>query len=554
MARLNSNKEVQVKRCFVLLSVLLFAFACAEEGARFLIISTDALAPIVQPLAQWKHFSGMQCKVVKLSEIGGADTTAIKNYIRNAYNNWPVRPEYVLLVGSPNNLPARFYRIQGGYGYYSDNFYGDVNNDLYMDIPVGRFPAKSAQQCSVMVYKTLAYERNPDLTDSLWMRRLTTIVRENSDSDDTIYWNDIRIAASLAGNNNFVFCDSLSYLRGNTATDVVNSVTNGTAMVLYRGTAVSNWYEPFTVNPALTNNGNKLPIILSITCETMTLAPSESMVGDAWVKAGTPTSFKGAVAFFGNTHSLQSSTTTVRKRSAVARAFFNAVFLENKPIIGKAMIRAKDSLYRAFADVAEYRGFNLFGDPALDIWTDTPRSPLVDHPAEIQPGEQDLPVLVQLNNQPFVNALVCISMDTLIYQYGYTDSTGLIVFHVNPPDTGKLRLVVTGHNLYPYDTLIRVNLTGIAEQPAVLRQLKFTANPRAFVNNTCFFWTPEELRADITIYDATGRPVQKISNASSGVSWNGADMSGKALPAGIYICKLSMISRRANSIIKLIKL
>jgi hypothetical protein len=405
-----------------------------------------------------------------------------------------------------------------------------------------------------MVFKTLAYERYPDLTDSLWMRRLTTVINENSDSDDTIYWNDIRIAATLAGNNNFVACDSLSRLRGNTATDVVNSVTNGTALVLYRGTGVGNWYEPFAVNPALTDNGNKLPIILSITCETMTLAPNESMVGDAWVKAGTPTSFKGAVAFFGNTHSLQSSTQTVLKRSAVCRAFFKAVFQENRTVLGKAMIRAKDSLYRAFADVAEYRGFNLFGDPALDIWTDTPRHPDVNHPAEIPPGEQEFPVLVSRSSQPVVNALVCVSMDTIVYQYGYTDNTGLIVFNINPPDTGKLRIVVTGHNLYPYDTLIPVRLTAIAEHSPLPVQLKLTATPRTFANFTVFNWTPQDLTADITVYDATGRPVRNFSRAASGVTWNGTDQNGNKLPAGVYICRLNIADRKLTATVKLTRL
>lgn len=540
-----------MKKFLFFVSLILTVMVFAEEGARYLIISTDALAPIVQPLAEWKHYSGMQCKVVRLSEIGGADTTAIKNYIRNAYNNWPVQPEYVLLVGSPSALPARFYRVQQQWGYYSDNVYGDINSDLYMDIPVGRFPAKSARQCSVMVFKTLAYERHPELTDSLWMRRLTTVIRENQDSDDTIYWNDIRIAATLAGSNNFVSCDSLSFLRGDDANDVVNSVTNGTAMVLYRGTGVSNWYEPFAVNPALTSNGNKLPIILSITCETMTLAPGESMVGDAWIKAGTPASLKGAVAFFGNTHSLASSNLTVRKRSAVARAFFKAVFQENKYILGKAMIRAKDSLYRAFADVAEYRGFNLLGDPALDIWTDTPRHPQVEHPAEIPPGQQEFPVFVYLNSQPVPNALVCVSMDTSVYEYGYTDNSGLAVFNINPPDTGSLRLVVTGHNLYPYDTVIPVRLTAVTEQTPASRTVNLSATPSTFINSTHLFWSPAELRADIAIYDAIGRPVTVIPNAHPGTSWNGTDRNGSRCPPGIYICRLNLSPATRIKLLKL---
>lgn len=527
-----------MKRFFLPIILGICSLVFAEEGARYLIITTDALAPVIKPLADWKHYSGMQCKVVKLSEIGSpADTTAIKNYIRNAYNNWPVRPEYILLVGSPSSLPARFYRIQQGYGYYSDNVYGDINSDLYMDIPVGRFIASSASQCSVMVAKTLAYERYPDLTDSLWMRRLTTVIRENSDSDDTIYWNDIRILASLAGANGFVSCDSLSYLRGHTANNVINSVNNGTAIVLYRGSGVSNWYYPFSVNPYLTNNGKKLPIILSITCETMTLAPGEQMVGDSWVKAGTVANLKGAVAFFGNTHSLASSNLTVRKRSAVARAFARALFLEGKTKLGQAMIRAKDSLYRAFADVADYRGFNLLGDPDLDIWTATPKPPTVEHPTVIPPEPQELAVRVLLNEQPFANALVCISMDTTIYEYGYTDNYGAIAFNINPTDTGRLRLVVTGHNLYPYDTLIPVGQVGIQETPVLLSTNKVIATPQVFRHTTRLVLpNSSTLGTEIVIYDASGRPVRTLKHIKTEAIWDGTDDNGTPCPAGAYLC------------------
>lgn len=522
----------------------------AEEGARYLIITVDALAPVVQPLADWKHYSGMQCKVVKLSEIGTpADTTAIKNYIRNAYNNWPVRPEYVLLVGSPSSLPARFYRVQGGYGYYSDNIYGDVNSDLYMDIPVGRFNASSAIQCSVMVAKTLAYERYPHLTDSLWMRKLTTVVRENDDSDDTIYWNDIRLFARLADSNGFVGCDSLSYLTGNhTWEDVVNSINNGTGIVIYRGNGVSNWYQPFNVNPYLTSNGKKLPVILSITCETMTLAPYEQMVADSWVKAGTVNSLKGAVAFFGNTHTLPSSNSTVRKRSAVARAFAKALFTEGKTKLGLAMIRAKDSLYREFSDIAEYRGFNLLGDPDLDIWTATPKLPTVEHPEVIPPEPQVFTVRVLLNEQPFQNALVCISIDSLIYEYGYTNDSGAITFNINPPDTGRLRLVITGHNLYPYDTLIPVAQVGVHEFPPTTAPAKVVASPQVFryITRLSFGSLINPSATEIVIFDVSGRPVRTLKGIKTKLVWDGTDDNGTPCPTGVYLCGLRNSSVRTK--------
>ncbi|MGQ9677737.1 MAG: C25 family cysteine peptidase [bacterium] len=528
-----------MKKVSLLIMTVICLLTFAEEGARYLIITTDALAPVIRPLAEWKHCSGMQCKVVKLSEIGTpADTTAIKNYIRNAYNNWPVRPEYVLLVGSPSSLPARFYRVNGQ-GYYSDNIYGDVNSDLSMDIPVGRFNASSAVQCSVLVAKTLAYERHPDLTDTLWMRRLTTVVRENEDSDDTIYWNDIRLFARLADSNGFVGCDSLSYMRGHTRQNVINSVNNGTGIVIYRGNAVNNWYQPFNVNPYLTSNGKKLPIILSITCETMTLAPGEQMVADSWVKAGTVNSLKGAVAFFGNTHSLASSNEAVRKRSAVARAFAKALFTEGKTNLGLAMIRAKDSLYRAFSDATEYRGFNLLGDPNLDIWTATPKLPTIEHPEVIPPEPQEFTVRVLINEQPFQNALVCISMDTLIYEYGYTDDSGAISFNINPPDTGSVRLVITGHNLYPYDTLIPVAQVGINEFPATIAHPKVVASPQVFRHSTHL--VVENLNSserELVIFDAVGRPVRTLNSIRTQIVWDGADENGIPCPAGVYLLGL----------------
>lgn len=519
----------------------------AEEGARYLIITVDELAPVVQPLAEWKHYSGMQCKVVNLSEIGLTDTTAIKNYIRNAYNNWPVRPEYVLLVGSPLSLPARLYRSQGD-AYYSDNIYGDVNSDLYMDIPVGRFNASSAIECSVMVAKTLAYEKSPYLTDSLWMRKLTTVVNENDPSDDTIYWNDMRLFARLADSNGFVGCDSLSSWRGHTRQDVVNSINNGTGIVIYRGNGVGNWHEPFDVNPYLTSNGKKLPIILSITCATMTLAPYEEMVADSWVKAGSENRLKGAVAFFGNTHSLANSPETVRKRSAVARAFAKALFTEGKTKLGLAMIRAKDSLYREFRDRAEYRGFNLLGDPDLDIWTATPKLPTVEHPEVIPPEPQEFTVRVLLNEQPFQNALVCISMGTLIYEYGYTNDSGAITFNINPPDTGRLRLVITGHNLYPYDTLIPVAQVGVHEFPPTTAPAKVVASPQVFryITRLSFGTLINPSATEIVIFDVSGRPVRTLKGIKTELVWDGTDDNGTPCPAGVYLCGLRNSSVRTK--------
>jgi hypothetical protein len=534
-----------VTRAVLLIVLLVVAVSLAEDGARYLVITTDVLYQSILPLAEWKQATGLSTKVVRLSEIG-SDTTSIKNYIRNAYSTWPVPPEYVLLVGSPANLPARRYTVQGSGSYYSDNIYGDMVGDFEAELPVGRFPARSAAQLDVMVAKTLAYERTPDLTDSLWMRRITTVVREGGDADDTIYWNNIRRAASQAGAAGFVRCDSLSYNRGHTASHVVTSVNAGAGMVLYRGTAGGNWYQPFNVDPAQTVNGKKLPIVLSITCETMTLAPNESMVGDAWMKTGTHASLKGAVAFFGNTHSAVS---VARQRGAVCRGFFDGLFLENADRLGIAALRAKRQLRVEFPTyTSDYRGFGLLGDPALPVWTATPRLLDVGHPASVEPGPQTLLATVCHNGTPVANALVCASMDTSVCATGCTNPDGEVALEINPTDTGMLRLVVTGRNLYPYDVLIPVVYTSVSE-PAGFKPV-----PRVMVRPSPFRHTATVSvnvagpgLCFLRIYDAGGRLLHERA-------LEGRSIIGQGFLPGVYFCSIEDEAGRSLTSARFVKL
>jgi hypothetical protein len=539
--------EDLMRRLAVILSFALLGAALAAQGARYLVITTDPLQNSVQPLAQWKHAKGMQCKVVPLSQIG-SDTASIRNYIRNAWNTWPVRPEFVLLVGSPSSLPSRHYSLMHGESYDSDNIYGDVSGDFRMDIPVGRLPARTVAQLDVIVAKTLLYDKTPDLTDTAWMRRLTTVCRDLGDDDAYIYWSDIRFAAGLARAAGFLGCDSLASSRGDTAPDVEASVNAGTGLVMYRGTGTGNWYRPFAVNPANCRTNRRLPIVLSFTCATMTLTPGESMVGDAWVKAGTVAEPRGAVAFIGNTHS---SVNVARDRSAVARGFFMGLFNENRWHLGHSLIRAKQQLYQEFPqNTSDYRGFNLLGDPELGVWTNIPQPPQVTHPFQIMPGQQTVSVAVNLAGAPFDSALVCLSMDTAVYAYGYTDAQGSIGLSVNPIDTGRMRIVVTGKNLYPYDTAIHVGEVGLAEHTAApLPQSRLVACPAMFTGRTRLTW-PVRAAAAVSIYNACGVLVRTLAGPGS-ADWNGLDDRGLPCDAGIYLARLQGSSAGTARLVKL---
>ena len=266
--------------------------AAQETGARYLIITHDYFYNDVLPLARWKHKKGMRTEVVTLGQIGSS-ADAIRSYILNAYNTWNIPPEYVLLVGAPNLIPMP---VVGG--TISDNFYTDMDGDMFNDLLSGRLTVHDNYEAQTVVNKILLYERTPYTADSLWFTNACLIANEDYGiyppiGNDTVYWNDVRHAKNLMVANGYHTIDTLSYGLGNDAADVVQAVNAGRGFVLYRGTGLNNWSYPFGVIPDQTANGSKLPIVLSITCCCMGTG-STPATAERWLLTGTPDTPRGA--------------------------------------------------------------------------------------------------------------------------------------------------------------------------------------------------------------------------------------------------------------------
>ncbi len=523
-----------------IVTIALALFACAavaQEGAKYLVIAYDDYFDAVQPLAEWRHASGIQTVLVPTS-VTGTDTALIRRYIVNAWNNWPVAPEFVLIVGSPYQIRTRLYGW-GHFRYYSDNYFADLYGDVKAEIAVGRFPCRTAAEAELLVAKTLAYEHDPYTEDSTWMLNTTTIVREDGDSDDTIYWGNARNLARLAGEHGFIGCDSLSTYRGNDVDDVFDAVNRGTGLVMYRGTAGGWWRDPFNINPLSTANGRKLPIVLSITCETMSLSPYEQLLGENWMFAGSATGPKGAVSFFGNTHSADN---VARQRGAVARGIATGLFTDELPRLGPVAVRAKLQLISEFpSSVDDYRGFNLYGDPCMPVWTGRPLELAVDHPNEILRGEQEIDVTVTNDGSPVAGAVVCASMDSTVWIVDTTGTEGQARLNIAPVDTGVMRLVVTGQNLLPYDGTIPVVTELAVSEPVVhvRRPGLVSARPSVTDNMTLLSWFGTAA-ARIEIRDNLGRTVRTLDAAGrTKALWEGQDGQGRSVRAGVYFCRLT---------------
>jgi hypothetical protein len=445
----NSSASLALWRLLRICTLILVfaAMALAENGARYLVITHDNFYGAVQPLAQWKTQKGMSAKVVKTSEIG-SNPSNIQNYIRNAYNNWPIRPEYVLIVGAPSYVAAS----RSG----TDDGYGDMSGNLEVELPVGRFFCTAPAECSTMVTKSLAYEKTPFAGgDSTWMLRGTTIVREDNPPDQ-YYQTDSRYIRGLWSAAGFLQTESLISTAGHNSTNVRNAINAGRGFVTHRGQCVANWWSPFDqVQPSTLSNGAKLPIVVSGSCQTLTLDPGQSMLADQFVRAGTPQSLRGAVAYFGTT---AVGSHISQQRGIITRGFFAALFEDfSAQKIGDACKRGKfylDSLLPG--NQTYYEEWNLLGDPELPVWTDKPMRLVVSHDSLVPLGPCDLAVNVTRGGSPLPGALVCARMDSTTYAWGLADPGGNVTLRCTTYHVGSMQLTVTGRNALPYEGTVAV--------------------------------------------------------------------------------------------------
>ncbi len=147
--------------------------------ADYIVITDDSLLAAVEPLRLHRESQGLRSRVVTMSAIydefadGFADPDAIRDFLSYAYEHWQrPRPQYVLLLGDanfdyrdyfgnnqPNLVPAHLIETPEFGEAPSDNWFVTVSGgDPYPDMWIGRIPASSPAEVTMVVDKILQYE------------------------------------------------------------------------------------------------------------------------------------------------------------------------------------------------------------------------------------------------------------------------------------------------------------------------------------------------------------------------------------------------------------
>ncbi|MBN1327278.1 MAG: hypothetical protein JW996_04950, partial [Candidatus Cloacimonetes bacterium] len=254
-------------------------------------------------LTEWKHQKGFEVTAVNTT-ITGSNINSIKSYIQNAYFTWENPPEFVCLVGDAGgsfNIPTGHF-MGGWYNGEGDHFFTTIDgNDEISDIMIGRLSFNSLTELQTIINKILNYERTPYMVETNWYDKAVLIGDPTSSGPSTVD-TKLSVHQMITEHNSNIGCTEV--FNGPWVSQMSTNINNGVSYFNYRGFGgMSGWTTNDIQN---LNNGFRLPVAVALTCNTGDFEGTSDCISEKFLKAGTPSSPKGAIAAIstatGNTH------------------------------------------------------------------------------------------------------------------------------------------------------------------------------------------------------------------------------------------------------------
>jgi len=327
---------------------------------------------------------------------GSLDPTAIRDFLKFAYENWQVKPFYVLFFGdgdydylnmeklNKNFVPLyeTVESLEEIYSYPTDDFYARISgNDRRNDIAIGRLNINSAEEADTVVNKIIKYETG--LEKGLWRNNITLVA---DDGPQKVGWNDGSLHTSQSENLSnlripkYFDLDKIYLVAYPTVFTglgrrkpevnkaIINAINDGTLILNYIGHgnpdlwAHENVFERSASIPQLKNSNYFF--LTAATCDF-------GKYDDPTRQSSTEILMNmsgGAIAAFSASRVVFATDNAIINDSLYSN-LFRSREIGNLPIrIGKAYLLAKQ-----FLTGINDEKFHLFGDPALRL--DEPLNP-----------------------------------------------------------------------------------------------------------------------------------------------------------------------------------
>ena len=419
-----------------------------SAGKDYLILSTPEFEEAVRRLADWKRTLGFG---VHTRLRGDWTPERIKSAVKEVYRSAPSL-YYLLIVGDHDDVPAedmaRTIVNNKGYAfdyrYVTDYYYGcvDGEGDVLADLYRGRLPVSTAMEAVTVVDKIIRYERNPvrdaafydmglhcayfedcfpDGTDgpgdgiedkrfTLTSEEVRNYMPSKGKTVNRVYFaydynyseTDNYPPPTFWNKGEFAWGDSIPvelqrpyFAWDGDSADIVRYIDEGAFYVLYRGHGTdSTWVQPhFTGDNILSlANGDRLPVVFSINCETGSFQEDDCFAEVFLRKKGG-----GAVAVYAATEKswpgyndamVIGMFDAIWPDPGVDSKLYNFLGMTTSPSRLRETTRLGEILDQGLRRMEETWGqswkgnsistqftreiFHCFGDPGMRIYTDTP--------------------------------------------------------------------------------------------------------------------------------------------------------------------------------------
>jgi hypothetical protein len=375
-----------------------------KDGAQYIIITDKSFNEQANRLKNYRENESKEkltSIVVDVNQIynefsGGAlDVTGIRNFIKYAYDNWTIRPEYVLLFGdgnydykdiegSNNNFvppyetsPDVYHKYNEIWSYPMDDYYVMLDNDDnnqhdIIDLAIGRINIQTLENAQTIVDKIISYENNTD--NDLW-RNLITVVADDGpagvgEDDGPLHTGQAEYLANniIPGSFNINKIYLAAYptvLTGVGTTKpavneaIIAAMNNGSLIVHY----VGHGNEHVWAHESVFENSSSIPRLHNTRYFFLTTASCAFGYYDkTTVQSGAELLLlkanSGAIGVFSAVRPVFAG-----DNAAIADTFYTKLFRINKSItVGNAYLLTKIKRYGG-----NDQKYTLLGDPAIKL-------------------------------------------------------------------------------------------------------------------------------------------------------------------------------------------
>jgi hypothetical protein len=400
-----------------------------EQTYQYLIIAPAVFKYEFQPLISLYDGKGIITRVVTTDSISAIGTgwdlkEKIRNFIISQYQNCGI--EYVLLAGNPSlvpfrgfycyvnsgsgysdsNIPADLYfsGLDGNYDANGNHIYGEIADsaDLLPEIAVARFTVNDTAELRRVIHKSVSYQTNPVLGELsrpllageyLWSNPMTfggdyMDLLINNRADNGYFTHGIPSSANQieklydtlisAPANIWSWNSSMLLARINQGRSFIHHLGHANSSLMMRLSMSSITNANFSGVNGITHN---YPLLYSQGCDCGAFDASGGCIA---AKALTISNFI-AGGVFNSRYGWFNQGTTDGPSEHLEREFVSAVYNDTLPEkhLGAAHMISKQKTAPWVTMPGEFEpgaqrwchyDCNVFGDPALEIWTAEPVS------------------------------------------------------------------------------------------------------------------------------------------------------------------------------------